>query len=370
MEQKIIFYVETDSVYFIKNRLELAFNMLNEGYDVHVATFLFSYCDKNIIESSGIKCHFGEKDGKQSIIDIYKEIKRISPFIIHIFTINAVAKLGFFLLGYKKSKIVFSITGLGYTFISKSLYARFIRIMLRLIIPLLNTKHDIKFIFHNEDDKNIFIKKYYLKEYQAHVIKGSGVNLDIYYPTETNNKVPVVLFLGRLLKDKGIYEYLEAAKIIYEKKIPLKFIIAGSIDKKNPSSLSDLELKQIIKLPYIEYKGYVKDVIALFQEIDIACLPSYREGLSKYLIEAGACGKPIITTDVPGCRDVVENNINGIIVPAKDSAALANAIIILCLDREKMKKMSESSRKIIKNNFSIDVVVEKTKLVYKDLNII
>lgn len=362
---KKIFYVETNSTYFVNNRLELACNMLNEGYEVHVATMQYSNDDRHIIENGGIKCHF-QNNQKHSIRNIYEEIRKVDPDIIHVFTINASAKLGIFLLRHKKSKVLFSITGLGYAFISKSLYAKTIRVMLKILIPMLNAKHGLKFIFQNEDDKKIFINKYKLKPSQHFLILGSGVNLDKFYPSATtNNDVPKVLFVGRLLRDKGIYEFIEASKIICQREIPAKFIIAGFLDKRNPASLSEIDLQAIKKMPFFEYKGYVKDINLLLREVDIACLPSYREGLSKFLIEAGASGLPIITTNVPGCREVVENGKNGFIVPVKDSAALSEAIAILCSDKKKRERMGEASRMMIENFFSMDVVIKNIMNVYK-----
>ena len=167
------------------------------------------------------------------------------------------------------------------------------------------------------------------------------------------------------MTDKGIYEFIEASKIISQRKIPAKFIIVGTLDKKNPTSLSEYELKSIEKMPFIEYKGYVKDVNRLLQKIDIACLPSYREGLSKFLIEAGASGKPIVTTDAPGCREVVVNGENGFVVPVKDAFALSEAIALLCLDKNKREHMGEMSRSMIEKFFSMNIVIEKIMNVYK-----
>jgi len=362
---KKIFYVEPDSTYFISNRLELACSMLNDGYEVHVATMLFSNEDKQVIESKGIVCHFPTGEN-QSMKCICKKIKKVSPNIIHVCNLSACAKLGLSLLGYKRSNIVFSITGLGYAYTSNSLFAKMIRIMLKFLIPALNAKHDMKFIFQNEDNKKEFVGIHKLKENQIFLIMGSGVNLEKFSPFATNNEIPKVLFAGRLLKDKGIYEYIEAAKIIHERNISAIFMIAGTLDKKNPNSLSESELTAIKKIPFVEYNGYVKNMNVLFREVNIACLPSsYGEGLSKFLIEAGASGKPIVTTDVPGCREVVENGKNGFVVPAKDAKALSEAIATLCLDKEKRESMGKESRRVIEEHFAMGIVVKKIKDVYK-----
>ena len=364
-KQKKIFYIEVDSAYFINNRLELACYMLGKGYEVHVATILSSHEDKTIIISKGIMCHF-QSDTKSSSKYIYKKIKLISPDIIHIFTINASAKIGLFLLLYKKCKIILSVTGLGFTFISNSLYAKAIRIFLMFLIPMINIKHDVRFILQNEDDKTFFIEKYRLKENKVFLISGSGVNIDKFYPSNINNDIPKILFVGRLLKDKGIYEFINASKIVNKNRSNAKFIIAGTIDKKNPASLSEQEIEEIKKMPFVDYKGYIKNTDVLLRDIDIACLPSYREGLSKFLIEAGASGKPIITTDVPGCKEVVENGKNGFLVPVKNAVALSDALEVLCIDSEKRKRMGEESRKIIENKFAMNIIVKKTSDVYTD----
>jgi glycosyltransferase involved in cell wall biosynthesis len=219
-------------------------------------------------------------------------------------------------------------------------------------------------IFENPEDRDIFIQKRLIKAEQSHLILGTGVDVDKYRPTHRSNDIPVVLFSSRMLVTKGLLEYMEAARSLRQKGLNARFAIAGKTDPGNPASIPDEQIEAWKQLDTLEWWGWQDDMPTALARADIFCLPSYREGVPNALLEAAACGLSIVTTDVPGCRDVVTNGVNGWLVPVKNADALANALETLITNPELRKKMGNAGREIALNHFSADKVNKETLAVY------
>jgi glycosyltransferase involved in cell wall biosynthesis len=222
-------------------------------------------------------------------------------------------------------------------------------------------------LFENEDDCKEFLAKNLVKKSQTTLIPGSGINTEAFQPkhTPSNSKNLIFLLIARLIKDKGVVEYIEAIKSIRTKYPTVQFKILGSYYFGNPSSISEEEVKGWIDDGIIEYLGYTDAVLEEIEKADCIVLPSYREGLSRVLLEGASMSKPIITTDVTGCRDVVDDGVNGYLVPPKDSKSLAIAI-------EKMIALSDEERIIMGQKGRLKVIKEfDEKIVIKHyLNVI
>jgi glycosyltransferase involved in cell wall biosynthesis len=212
-------------------------------------------------------------------------------------------------------------------------------------------------------------KMHFTVDSNIHLIKGSGVNLQEYcFSPAPNNEILKILFPARILLDKGVLELIQAAQNLQSKfDGRIKFILAGDCDAENLAVLNENKLKKILFPNYIEWIGFQTDMISVYKEADIIVLPSYREGLPKALIEACAIGRPIITTDVPGCRECVINGFNGFLVTVKDSDSLCNKLEELILDPDMRKIFGINSRKLAEREFSIQSVIEKTFKIYDDL---
>ena len=209
------------------------------------------------------------------------------------------------------------------------------------MLYLFATNHrNQKIIFQNDDDLDLISKFNPRINQTATLIRGSGVDLNKYINTLQSFTKPRVLMASRLLIDKGVFEYVEAAEIVKDMDLDIEFLLAGDIDLDNPNSLTPQQLDLIKKSKVIEYIGYQDNINNLMSSVNIVCLPSYREGFPKVLIEAAACGRAVITTDIPGCRDAILDGKTGCLVPVKDSNALASVIIHLisnkqlCLDMD------------------------------------
>jgi len=301
------------------------------------------------------------------------------PDLIHHFSIKCVVygSLAAQLVGIRAR--VNAITGMGHVFISNSWRARLLCPVVRHLLKVALAGAYNRVIVQNPDDRGVLIKAGLIAPERVHLIPGSGVNTQRFTPhckttpstepTMTKAIMPVcrVLLAARLLWEKGIGEYVQAARLLKEKGLPVQFFLAGSPDTKNPTSVSTERISEWQQGGYVKLLGHVDAMEQLMSQIDIGVLPSYREGLPRSLLEAAACGLPIVTTDVPGCREVVTHGINGLLVPPRDPEALANAIEYLVKNPEERQRMGKAGRARVLAEFDERIVLQKTIAVYREL---
>jgi glycosyltransferase involved in cell wall biosynthesis len=260
--------------------------------------------------------------------------------------------------------IINSITGLGHVFIDSEPITRLIRRLASWLYRIYLRGTEV--IFENPEDRKIFIEWHFIKPEQSHLILGTGVDVERFRPTVKENDPPIVLFSSRILVTKGVLEYVEAGRILKEKGVHARFALAGKADPGNPASIPDEQIDVWKQSHLVEWWGWQDDMPAALAKADIFCLPSYREGVPNALLEATACGLPIVTTNTPGCRDVVTDGLNGILVPVRDSQAVADALETLLLNPELRKKMGNAGREVAVN-FSNIKVNRETIAVYNML---
>ena len=350
----------------INFRLPLIKKLLSRGHKVSVASPAENFSDnlQKELRILGININFFSlsntglnffKDCK-SMLEIYKVIRDSRPNVIISYTAKPVIYTGLVLKCFKKISYYPLITGLGYAFIDKSSIKY--KILKYLMIKLYREglKNSKKIIFQNRDDQFLFFKLKIIKQKKlSNIVNGSGVDLNE-YPLSSLPSKSVFLMISRLLIDKGVREYVEAAKIVSSHFSNVTFQLAGYLDK-NPSGISSNELQSWIKDGTIEYLGQIKSVQSILKSCKYFVLPSYREGTPRSTLEALSTGRPIITTDAPGCRETVVHKKNGLLVPIKDSLALADAMIRLLKEKdETIKKMAKESFLIAKNKFEINKV--------------
>jgi len=219
-------------------------------------------------------------------------------------------------------------------------------------------------IFENPEDQNTFIQNRLLQPEQTHLILGTGVDVEKFQPTRKTDDTPLVLFSSRLLITKGLLEFVEAAQLLKQKGLKVRFAFAGTTDPGNQASIPQGQIDAWQRSGLVEIWGWQDDMPSILAKADIFCLPSYREGVPNALLEACACGIPIVTTDVPGCRDVVTHELNGLLVPPRDSQALANAMEKLLNDASLRDTMGNAGREIALEKFSLDKIIEQTLSIY------
>ena len=367
---KVILFANTD--WYIYNfRLALAKELQARGNEVILISPPGEFHDR--LQASGFEWipfslsrqgtnPINELRTLWSLIHLYYRIK---PDIVHHFTIKPViyGSLAAQILGIKG--IINSITGLGHLFIDTSFITRillgFTKILYRLGL------HRTQVIFENPEDQNTFIKHRFIKPEQTHLILGTGVNIDKFSPVKSENEIPLVLFASRLLATKGLKEFVDAAYILKQKGIRARFAIAGTPDPGNPASISPEQINAWEESGTVEIWGWQSDMPSILAQADIFCLPSYREGVPSALLEACASALPIVATHVPGCRDVVIHNINGLLVPPKNSQALADALEKLIISPDLRDQMGKSGRQFALVKFSLDKIIQQTLAVYPKL---
>ena len=364
--KRILFFVN-DLDFFISHRLDLANEISSKKYDVYVASNTILKENKTKIEFKKIKIdrsNVGLKSNLSSLISIAKIIFNLSPSIIHNVSLKPILFATLISFLFPKIKVVNAISGLGYLFTSdrNSITKQTLFLFLRIILIRNNTHY----IFQNGEDLKIF-KNLGLKSNYS-LIKGSGVDAKEFLFKPPKEKEPVsILCTARMLKDKGIVELLEACRLIAEKGKCFKLTLLGKIDLENPAYITKEELIKAVNISQIQWLGYSKDVKLALEKCHIYCLPSYREGLPKAIVEAMAVGRPIVTTSAPGCDDCVLEGVNGFKVPIKDAFALAEKLEVLIDDPVLRLKMGKASRRIFEKEFTLDKVIKQHLEVYNHM---
>lgn len=268
-----------------------------------------------------------------------------------------------------------AVAGMGYVFTSADRRARLLRPVVRALLKLALGGRGARLILQNPDDMSLFARARLVDRKTARLIPGSGVDCVRFSPrpearppsaTGTDASLSVLL-AARLLWDKGIAEYVDAARRLRTDGRAIRFMLAGDPDPGNPAAVPVGEVQAWVEEGLIEWLGNVDDMPGLLGVVDIVILPSYREGLPKGLIEAAACALPLVTTDVPGCREVVSNGVDGLLVPPRDGAALAAAIAMLHDDPELARRLGMAARAKALREFEESIVVGRTIAVYNEL---
>ena len=296
---------------------------------------------------------------------LYRWYRKEQPDIVHHFTIKPVIYGSIAARMAKIPKIVNTVTGLGYVFTDEK-----ITWLRRLVVGLYRISlscADFTF-FQNQDDYDFFLSRGLVKESGTALLPGSGVDCEHFSPVPGPNPLeksqPTFLMVSRLLKDKGIYEFVEAARLVKEHYPKARFQLLGRRDVRNPNVVPESDLKSWDNQGLVSCLGEVSDVRPMMEKSDVVVLPSYREGIPRALLEAAAMAKPIITTDAVGCREVVDDEINGLLVPVKDAPALARAMERMINDPEMRKRMGKAGRKKVEREFDEKIVIKKILKTY------
>lgn len=365
---KIVFVVNVDW-FFISHRLPLALEAQQRGYDVYIVCGITD--KKAYLESLGLKVYpleisrsgMGIKSELKAFGGIYKTLRQINPDIAHFVTIKPVLYGGIASRFLTIPKKVFSISGLGFIFIRQGLKASILKWIIKALYGLALGGKNSHVIVQNPDDRDVIMS---IKNLPLTTIKGSGVDLTQYTYVKENNEQIKIVMACRLLKDKGILEYAEAAKIIKNKGLDATFDLYGDIDNHNPATLTSQDINKIKKENFVTIHEFSDNIAAIFSNANIVVLPSYREGLPKVLMEAAACGRATVTTDVPGCRDAIEPNITGLLCQVKGAQSLAEQIEKLILDTKLRNSMGKAGRLLAEKEFDIRQVVQKHFDIYED----
>jgi len=361
--------------FFLSHRLPIAQAARDAGYEVHIASKLGTNIEIELLSQEQLQFHvidFHRSSTKisqevRTLKELNKLYREIQPDIVHHVTIKPVLYGTLMARWIGGIQILNAISGLGYLFIAQGWKASIRKKFLLWGYRALLNHKKVWILFQNPDDKDLFAQHRIIHPKHEFIIKGSGVDLQKFNFTPIPKGEIKVILVARMLWDKGIGEFVNAAGILQKQGVVAEFILVGSVDPGNPKSIPDKQIEQWHSDGIVNWLGEQSNIAQLLIESHIAVLPSYREGLPKSLIEAAAAGRAIVTTDVPGCREVVQEGENGFLVPVRDEKELATAIKKLIDNPDLLIAMGKKSRLIAEQEFSIDQVVNKTLSVYSKI---
>lgn len=369
-----LFIVVNVDWFFLSHRKDIALSAQKNGYDVTVVTK--DTGKKQYIEALGLKViDLPMNRSGQNIIEelytcwfLYRLYRREKPDIVHHVGLKTIlwgtlaAKLA------KVHGVVNAVSGLGIFFSEEN--TSLVSKLLSRVLHFSHHRKNLAVIFQNEEDKGLFLKNRIIKEEQAFMIKGSGVDLNQYcYTPEQESKKIKVLLTARMIVEKGVFVLVDAALKLKEKyRDKVEFLLCGGLDD-NPKAIKEEELKSVCDGGYIQWLGYRTDVLELLKSCHIVAFPSYyKEGLPKSLIEAAAVGRPIVTTNSIGCKETVVDGYNGYLIPVKDSDTLAEKLNLLFEDENLRQNMGRNSRILAEKDFSIENVIHRHLEIYSQLS--
>ncbi len=370
---KVFAFVVNNPAYFVSHRLAIGLSLLHQGYQVYVIGpgdcpqglqeqgFIF----QSVSMSRKGKNPFAELN---TIFELYKLFKRIKPDVVHLVTIKPYLYGGIAARLAGVPAVVSAVAGLGTLFIENTLKYRFLRAALYPAYRFAFGHKNQTLIFQNDDDRSLLLDWLKINANKTVLIRGSGVSLQDYpVVAEQHKSEPIVALASRLLKDKGVVEFVEACEILQQRGVKARYWLIGSPDLGNSNTVSQAELDTWRAEGLVECLGYRQDIAELFAQANIVALPSYREGLPRVLVEAAACARAVVTTDVPGCRDAITPDITGLLVPVRDSKSLADALQRLIEDVDLRFQMGQAGRQLAEDAFAIEIIVDRHMDVYQEL---
>jgi glycosyltransferase involved in cell wall biosynthesis len=392
---KLLYFIGVDW-FFYSHFLDRAIAAKQAGYDVIVLTHVTRHDDT--LANHGIRLlsipfkrrSLSPLELISNLIHVIRVLKKEKPDIVHQVALKPIliGSVACRFLGIRH--VISAVVGLGYAFSSDSGSAKFTRRILTLLFRFVLDRRYTKTVFENTDDLTQFVNQGWVRQENAVLIRGAGVDIEHFRPigfhkvfsadidpltvsalkgnnTETCSNVPIVILLSRMLWDKGIGEFVQAARHVRQEygNSYARFVLVGNPDEDNRGAVTKEQLKAWQDEGVIEWWGFKSDVRHVLAQATISCLPSYREGLPKSLLESLAMGLPCISTDVPGCREAVIDGLNGILVPARDFISLAKAIAKLLNNPALCCEYGKVSREMAVEAFSVSNVNFETLELYR-----
>lgn len=368
-----LLFFENNAAYFLSHRLPLAQAMRERGYEVHVAAI--PGASRTDIADAGFEFHpvkfsrggvnpVGEWAVLRRIRRLYRELR---PRLVYQVTVKPVIYGTLAARREHVPAVVSVVSGLGYFAAQQGWRGGMFRTIGFSLYRYALRHPNQKVIFHNRANRDEFVARRILKPEDSDVLPGSGVDIDYFQPVPEAHGAPLVVLPARMLREKGVREFIEAAQLLRDESVKARFLLAGKLDPANPSSIAETALRERCAQGGVEWNGPVADMRVLYAGCHIVCLPSYHEGMPRVLLEAAASGRAVVTTDVPGCRDAVLAGETALLVPPGETKKLAEALRTLIENPDMRRRMGGRGRVLVESHFSSRQVVERTVEIMESL---
>lgn len=371
---RVVLFANTDW-YLYNFRLSLATALRDAGHDLYLLSPYGRYGER--LRELGFNWHpvpmsrasLNPLREALLLIWLFRWMRQVRPDVVHSFTIKC-AVYGSLVARAIGSKRINAVAGLGFVFTNNALKAKLLRVPVKLLLRLALSGRSARLILQNRDDVRLFTESGIVSPALIRLIPGSGVDCSKFCPAPhraSSSGSIRVLLASRLLWDKGVAEYVGAARLLGGRTDGVEFLLAGMPDEGNPASIPKEDVTHWHSAGLVQWLGHADDMASLLKTVDIVVLPSYREGLPKSLIEAAACARALVTTDVPGCREVVTHGKDGLLVNVRSVEDLVGAIETLANNASLRLRLGESARRKAISTFSEDIVISDTLKTYDEL---
>jgi glycosyltransferase involved in cell wall biosynthesis len=373
MASRLLFVVSEDK-YFVSHRIHLARHAMRNGYQVGFVGNVT--CHRAEIEAAGIEVYdwcfergsINPFTQFKNIFSLAKRMRAFSPDVIHAVSAKPILYSSIACWRLPVKKKVFALAGLGFAFSSSSLRARLLKRIISTALRMAFYGKNKTLIMQNKDDVHEVVSLKIIPLDKITLIRGAGVNVEEFSPPIEQNKEVVVVLPARLLWDKGVAEFVEAAKRIKISGLSARFALVGEPDSQNPESIPLSIIKEWVREGYVEWWGYQENMPEVYRSSEVVCLPSYREGLPKSLLEAASCARPLVAFDVPGCREVVIDGETGFLVPFGDIECLVTRLTELISSRAKRTQFGDAGRRLVMSQFSEEIISAETAVVWSEMS--
>jgi len=373
-ERRRLLYVVNVPWFFVMHRLSLALRAREMGYEVHVACGEGAGAEE--IVSAGLPFHrFGmRREGRhplreaKAVFELARLYRRLAPHLVHHVTFKPILYGSLAARVARVPAVINSFAGLGYAFASTGAWARVRQYALLRAFRASFPAHGLAVTFENEDDRELMRSAGVVTMQNSEVLPGVGVDVDEYAASpEPQGKVRI-LFASRMLKEKGVEDFVTVAQMIREQGVQAEFLLVGKPDPSNPGSIDEQTLSEWHSRGHVSWLGFQSDMPQLISQCHIVCLPTfYREGIPRILLEACASQRPIVATSVPGCREICVPGVSGILVQPHDIAGLYAAVSQLIDDPILRRQLGAGGRKLAEERFSLEIVLNRTMRTYRQL---
>jgi glycosyltransferase involved in cell wall biosynthesis len=367
-----LLYVVTEDWYFLSHRLPMARAAQKAGYEVHVATRLKDGAAS--IAKEGFVPHalswsrgsLSPLGSLSAVVELRRLVRGLRPDILHNISLKPVLLGTAASLGLSDTGVVNSLTGLGTLFIGEARVSGATRRAVRFALRHLLTRKRSRTVVQNPDDR-AFVTALGVPPETVMLIPGSGVDTKALTPLPEPQPPVTAAYVGRMLADKGVLTLIDAFSLLGKRGVALKLLLAGDCDKENPGSLAPEQLREFASLYGIEWLGHVTDIRTVWARAHFAVLASRREGLPKSLLEAAACGRAMVATDAPGCREIAIEDETALTVPVDDVGALAEAMAKIAGNADLRQRFGANARALVETKFSADAIGRQTVALYNAL---